>query len=641
MGKLQKYNDATAVEEALDKGKAAHEALGGHTVKSDVPEGAKFTDTVYDDTAVKADILANTEATQQNKTDILTFSERVTQLEKATDKTDYTRYGLPMLYLTGSTDGMTKENPVTLNYKCTDKDGIVKEGTCTLKWQGSSSLAYEKKNYTIKFDSDLEAFDGWGAQKKYCLKANFIDHSHARNLVCAKLWGQIVKSRAKKNTKLNALPNAGAVDGFPIIIMLNDEFHGLYTWNIPKDAWMFGMGSGAYEAIVCADVPLNEGAVAFKVLADFENDFELEYSSFDEAEVLNSLNRLIQAVIDSNGADLDTTIAKYLDWDSAIDYYIFTVLITGLDNTKKNYILATYDGEKWFYSAYDMDSTFGIDWDGGTFLPADRRPTFSTRTSDNLMKLIWNYKRQRLHDRCEEIMETAFSESNIAIEFSNFIGKIPSPILKKDVELYPSIPCSSVNNTSQIFNYYRMRFAHALKWLEEMLDGYAGDVETGTTVTNVVPLSVDESGNIYNDTGYKDGYRLNSSGTEKEQANSCVTGFIRCTKNDIVRLTGVKFAAYGATGSDGTIGGNGVGSLYSYLSIYNSNKVLINSINCDFILTSHNYGLKVSGWSYPHAQDTDVITFDFSDYTGEDMAYIRINAVGQGANMIVTLNEEI
>lgn len=58
MGKLQKYNDATAVEEALDKGKAAHEALGGHTIGADVPEGAKFTDTIYDDTAVKADILS-------------------------------------------------------------------------------------------------------------------------------------------------------------------------------------------------------------------------------------------------------------------------------------------------------------------------------------------------------------------------------------------------------------------------------------------------------------------------------------------------------------------------------------------------------------------------------------------------------
>ena len=70
MGKLQKYNDATAVEEALDKGKAAHEALGGHTIGADVPEGAKFTDTIYDDTAVKADILSVSKKTATLETNI-------------------------------------------------------------------------------------------------------------------------------------------------------------------------------------------------------------------------------------------------------------------------------------------------------------------------------------------------------------------------------------------------------------------------------------------------------------------------------------------------------------------------------------------------------------------------------------------
>jgi hypothetical protein len=52
-------------------------------------------------------------------------------------------------------------------------------------------------------------------------------------------------------------------------------------------------------------------------------------------------------------------------------------------------------------------------------------------------------------------------------------------------------------------------------------------------------------------------------------------------------------------------------------------------------------GISVSGWSYPTAQKTDIITFDFSNYTGADMAYIRINAVGSGADMIVTKNEPI
>ena len=121
-------------------------------------------------------------------------------------KFDASAYGLPILYLTGDTTGMSKDDAVTLNYVYGERSG-----SCTLKWQGSSSIGYPKKNYTIQFDNAFEAVEGWGEQKKYCLKANFIDHSHARNVVSAKLWGEIVKSRENTNANLSALPNGGAI----------------------------------------------------------------------------------------------------------------------------------------------------------------------------------------------------------------------------------------------------------------------------------------------------------------------------------------------------------------------------------------------------------------------------------------------
>ena len=41
-----------------------------------------------------------------------------------------------------------------------------------------------KKNFTVKFDQSLGQ-GGWGQRKKHVLKANYIDFSHARNIVCA------------------------------------------------------------------------------------------------------------------------------------------------------------------------------------------------------------------------------------------------------------------------------------------------------------------------------------------------------------------------------------------------------------------------------------------------------------------------
>lgn len=369
--------------------------------------------------------------------------------------TDYSAYGLPVLHLTGDTTGMSKDDAVTLAYEY-DNMG----GTCTVKWQGSSSIAYPKKNYTIKFDQEFEAVEGWGAEKKYCFKANYIDHSHARNVVGAKLWGQIVKSRDTVPERMANLVNAGAVDGFPCIIMLNGEFHGLYTWNIPKDGWMMGMSDEtAQEAILCANTHCT--ATQFKGAAVCDGtDFDVEYvaNEDDAAWVATSVNTLIQACINSNGSDLDTTVAQYLDWDSAIDYYIYVFMLRGGDMVDKNYLLVTFDGVKLYFSAYDIDSTFGLAWDGKTFDAADSGVTPSICAGvHRVFELIKTYKKDALKARYAELRAGALSEDNVALVFNKWAAGIPSPLLVDDVRKWPTIPSSSASNTAQVVSWYERR----------------------------------------------------------------------------------------------------------------------------------------------------------------------------------------
>lgn len=369
---------------------------------------------------------------------------------------DINDYNLPILALTGDITGMDKDNYVTLSYTYKELSG-----SCDVKWQGSSSLTYPKKNFTIKFNQKVKLVESWGEQKKYCTKANFIDYTHARNVVNAKLWGQIVKSRSTGNAKLNSLPNGGAVDGFPIIITINGEFQGLYTMNIPKDGWMFGMGSGTNEAIVCADNHVS--ATQFKALATLAGDkadFELEYvSDEDNADwVLPSLNRLISAVMNSDGKDLNNTISQYLDWESAIDYYIFTVMLGGGDMTDKNYLLATFDGVKWFFSAYDMDTTYGIDWDGKSFFSPDSTVKVHSYASiHKVMELIKTYKMYELKQRYIELRGGILSEYNVATMFNNFMAGIPRPILEADARRWPTIPSTNVNDIHNILDWYQAR----------------------------------------------------------------------------------------------------------------------------------------------------------------------------------------
>ena len=387
---------------------------------------------------------------------IVTLENKVEEIEKTGGggnvTFDYSAYGLPELALTGDVSAMTKENAVTLDYVYGDKSG-----TCTCKWQGSSSLSYPKKNYTIKFDNAFEAVEGWGEQKKYCFKANYIDHTHARNIVSAKLWGAVVRSRSPKNATLEAFPNCGAIDGFPCVVTINGEYQGLYTFNIPKDGWMFGMGSGTNEAILCAGN--SSAATCFKGEAVVNTDFDLEYvTNEDNADwVTTSLNRLINACINSDGTDLDTTIAQYLDWESAIDYCIFTTLLGGTDMTAKNYLLVTYDGTKWFFSAYDMDSTYGLYWNGKSFINADSYGFAWYAARHKVVELIKNYKKDALKARYAQLRKGALSEANVLNTFSNFVCKIPERIYLSDTEVWPLIPSSAASNLAQIVNWYQTR----------------------------------------------------------------------------------------------------------------------------------------------------------------------------------------
>lgn len=389
------------------------------------------------------------------------------------------RCGMPVLELNGDVTGMSKKDKVKLSYKYNNLSG-----SCDVNWQGSGSLAYPKKNYTIVFDKPFEAVKAdvnngvlsWGVKDNYCLKANYMDHSQARNVVSAKLWGQIVKSRGipfdAHNAKLNTLVNGGAVDGFPIIIKLNGEFQGLYTFNIPKEDWLFGMDKDSTDkqAFVCADYP-DSNVVKFKD-TDVKlggEDFDLEFNSksFNENAIKLSLSNLIAQVIDADTTKLtaDHTLNNLIDWESAIDYYIFAVLIGGLDMYNKNYILATYNGTKWFFSAYDMDTTLGVYWEGKSFILPDKYNFNSLANANCLFKVIKEQKTNELVARYATLRSTVMSEGNMEYMFYNFCALIPSIIYDEDVKKWPLIPSSSVSDVHQILNWYRNR----VKFIDEQI----------------------------------------------------------------------------------------------------------------------------------------------------------------------------
>ena len=164
--------------------------------------------------------------------------------EKYTSQITSKNAGLPVIKVEGSLEGISKENKV--NVEISYDGSTAFKSAATLKWQGESTLKYQKKNYSVRFltkngeKNKVLISDDWGEQSKYCLKANWEDWAGCRNLVSAALWGDTARSRQPADI-LSGLVNAGAVDGFPVLLFVNGGFEGLYTLNSPKDEWIFGM----------------------------------------------------------------------------------------------------------------------------------------------------------------------------------------------------------------------------------------------------------------------------------------------------------------------------------------------------------------------------------------------------------------
>lgn len=330
---------------------------------------------------------------------------------------------IPRLYFEGDIAGMESKEDirnVSVRYKSTDMNF---SGYAELKIQGTSSLAYEKKNFTIKFFEDeaheekLKLDMGWGAQNKYCLKANWIDRTHARNVVSAKLVSQM----QSKYDLLPLAPCNGAVDGFPVEIYVNGDFHGLYTFNIPKDDWQFGMDSDNPNHIVIGGEGWKD-ANLFQAEPDFKT-WEVEVGE-DNEETLEKMKALFDFVINSSDEEFRANLDDHLDLDAALNYYVFSDYAYLTDNRGKNILLATYDGAKWYLSLYDLDTSWGTTYNGYGLLPYEEE-LVDMGMNNLFARLEKNYP-EELAQRYFALRQDIFTKEHVMAEFEAFRQDIPA-----------------------------------------------------------------------------------------------------------------------------------------------------------------------------------------------------------------------
>ena len=344
-----------------------------------------------------------------------------------------------------------------------------------IKLQGNSTLYLPKKNYTVNLYSDEnrsvklnKEFKNWGFHNNFVLKAEYNDILHARNVVGAKLWSKVVQSRNDYDTlpeELKNSPNNGAIDGFPVRVYVNGTYKGLYNWTIPKCDWMVGMNSANTNHVLLSaefndngDVAYQNNPCNFNTLWDgSEGYFSVEVGK-NSAELASSLNTIILSIINNDSASLEQS----LDIKSAIDYFIFQEIILGVDGLATNMLLATYDMTKWYLSAYDMDATFDLYWDGNIlgYYDADMPSYPYDNRYSSLLQYIWNNYYGEYVERYIELRKSVLSYSSIIEEFEKYIGVYGEDVYIQDTAIYPNIPSVTDNTLKSLRIFVRDRLEY-------------------------------------------------------------------------------------------------------------------------------------------------------------------------------------
>lgn len=404
-------------------------------------------------------------------------ADLVSAINEAANSGGVGSHALPVLYLYGD------ENEIQTNWNNRSKAKMnfryvfhnlnknkQKNGWCKLSLQGNATMSYPKHNFNIQFYKDagfttkdkvdyMDLTDD--KHPKWTIKANYNDYSQGRNVVSARLWGDVVHCRPNMSKALSEAPNHGAIDGHPVILMMNDTYYGLYMFNMSKSDWMIGIDED--DPAHCA-VSSNLATASTKWLSTGLSGWELEIPDTWQTVDIEGVSTSVQAgflalqsfIINSTDADFYASLGDYLDINSAIDYLIYSFCVCNADSMNKNQFLVTWDaGKTWAFTAYDMDQTFGAGFTGEIPYNHD---LFSTHPNHLFERLIDNFYAEIL-ERYAVLRGSVFSTEYVNRELEIFFNEIPTGEREADKVLYPRIMFQSISTLEAMQTFAQNRLA--------------------------------------------------------------------------------------------------------------------------------------------------------------------------------------
>ena len=410
-----------------------------------------------------------------------------------------------------------------------------------LNAQGNSSMGFVKKNVAIDLCDDEWIGDdtpklrigNWVPQDSFHMKAYYTDFFRGVGAVSYKLYDQIVRTRGDMYDRpwkkalldmskigittrslgnpyvgdFSLLTDTGArcfPDCFPVAVYLNNEFYGIFSFQLKKHrdnyhmdkstaehvhldgtidynilwngtiVWgtgdngfevrnpknLYAIGGNKYDADIkqeeiagkdevdtwIAAGQLPDGTViSSKIKKNLQMTAKVKKYIQDFANTINTIKAVASTYEASSKTEEDlkafkAVFEKYYDVENLIDYLIVIDILGDGDSLKKNWQWFTYNGIKWWVGLYDCDGVFGAMHLG------NRIGTPSNSHLGNDLQLptgfILKYYNDELEKRYAQLSDVSIiSADNIFSILQDWCMRIGTDFFEEEYKKWSDSPC--------------------------------------------------------------------------------------------------------------------------------------------------------------------------------------------------------
>ena len=381
---------------------------------------------------------------------------------------NYKNSTLPVIRLYGDTTNMTHEQTVDMRieyvspneekYGMSFSTGIPNN---PVRIQGTSSLQYVRKNYTI-FLKDEYGVDmmynpygqGSAPDNVFCLKADYVESSHANNTGLAKFINDCVYDTKLPTQVVN--PNfRNTINGFPVRVYMNNEDLGVYNLNYDRySTKAFGYDTNLFPDMLVYEINSNsdssagafyrygenaESSANITELEYYKRDFNLIFGNrTTDNDSYSEIKSLVEWVSVAEQDLFRDAISEHFNIEYLFRYYLTVLLIGGVDSLGKNCKLFTVDGRIWYPLFYDIDTCLGIDNSGFLTIQPDveiEAGSFNTSGS-KLWSKVWEYFNAEIKAEWELMRKGDFNLDNImSYIYGQQISQIPPKMYNDDAQI--------------------------------------------------------------------------------------------------------------------------------------------------------------------------------------------------------------